>query len=121
MLRRSASTELSWTKAVALGMGITIFLLITLAWIPSYFTYWWAARDASAVKIVQDVVHKIPGFAHHTIQPYTSTRVRDAISMGYQTTVFAAIIVAAYLYGERKRRRLGQRGADDVKGYLPGK
>jgi len=41
--------------------------------------------------------------------------------MGYQTTVFAAVIVGAYVWGERRRRRLGQRGADDVKGYLPGK
>jgi len=121
MLRRPAQTELTWTRAVAIGLGVTLFLLITLAWIPSYFTYWWASRDASAVKIIQSVVSHIPGFQHHTIQPYTSTRVRDAISLGYQSTVFAGIIVAAYVYGEKRRRRLGQRGADDVKGYLPGK
>jgi len=104
-----------------IGLVVTLFLLITLAWIPSYFTYWWASRDASAVKIIQSVVSHLPGVKHPTIQPYTSTRVRDAISMGYQSTVFAVIIVAAYVYGEKRRRRLGQRGADDVKGYLPGK
>ena len=70
---------------------------------------------------IQSIVSHLPGLQHHTIQPYTSTRVRDAISLGYQSTVFAGIIVAAYVYGEKRRRRLGQRGADDVKGYLPGK
>ena len=92
MIKRPAQTELTWVKAVLVGMAITIFLLITLAWIPSWYTYWWASRDASAIKIIQNVVHHLPGGAHHTIQPYTSTRVRDAISMGYQTTVFAALI-----------------------------
>jgi hypothetical protein len=121
MLRRPAKTELTWTKAVAVGLGVTIFLLITLAWIPSYFTYWWSSRDASAVKTIQSIVSHIPGLKHHMIQPYTSTRVRDAISLGFQSTVFAGIIVAAFVYGEKRRRRLGQRGADDVKGYLPGK
>jgi uncharacterized SAM-binding protein YcdF (DUF218 family) len=121
MLKRPAKTELTWTKAVVVGLGVTILLLISLAWIPSYFTYWWSSRDAAAVKTIQSVVHHIPGFKTHTIQPYTSTRVRDAISLGFQSTVFAGIIVAAYVYGEKRRRRLGQRGADDVKGYLPGK
>ncbi len=121
MLKRPAQTELTWTKAVVVGLGVIIFLLITLAWMPSYFTYWWSSRDASAVKTIQSIVHHIPGFKTHTIQPYTSTRIRDAISLGFQTTVFAGVIVAAYVYGEKRRRRLGQRGSDDVKGYLPGK
>lgn len=121
MLRRPQSTESTWVKAVVLGLVIIAVLLVFLAWIPSYFTYWWTARDTTAQQYVQDVVHWIPGFKHHTIQPYTSTRVRDAISLGYQTTVIAVVLAAAYIRGERKRRRLGQRGADDVKGYLPGK
>jgi hypothetical protein len=121
MLKRTTHTELTWTKAILVSLGITIFLLITLAWMPSYFTYWWSSRDATAIKTIQSVVHHIPGWKNHTIQPYTSTRVRDAISMGFQTNVFAGVIVGAYVYGEKRRRRLGQRGADDVKGYLPGK
>jgi hypothetical protein len=121
MIKRPAQTELTWAKAVIVGMGITILLLVTLAWIPSWFTYWWTARDASAIKIIQNIVHHLPGLKNHTIQPYTSTRVRDAISLGFQTNVFAGLIVAAYVWGERKRRRLGQRGVDEVKGYLPGK
>lgn len=121
MIKRPAYSELTWAKAILLALGITIFLLLTLAWIPSYYLYWWSARDTSAQKAIQSVVHHIPGFAHHVDDPYTSTRVRDAIIMGYQTTVLAVVLAAAYVHGERKRRRLGQRGADEVKGYLPGK
>jgi hypothetical protein len=121
MIKRPAGSELTWAKAVVLGLGITIFLLITLAWIPSWYTYWWGAHDASAQKYIQDVVHWIPGFKHHVDQPYTSVRVRDAISMGYQTNVLVVVIAAAYVWGDKRRRRLGQRGSDDVKGYLPGK
>src|SRR5260370_22449959 len=87
MLRRPAQTELTWTRAVVIGLGVTVFLLITLAWIPSYFTYWWASRDASAVKTIQGLVSHIPGCHHHTIQPYTSTRVRDPSSLGDRSTV----------------------------------
>jgi len=90
MIKRPAQTELTWVKAVLVGLAITIFLLITLAWIPSYYTYWWASRDAAAIKIIQNVVHHLPGGAHHTIQPYTSTRVRDAISMGGSMNILFA-------------------------------
>src|SRR5205807_10410670 len=100
---------------------VTLFLVILHACINSYYPYWWPSRDASTLKILNNVVTHLPGFKHHPIQPYTSPRVLDAISLGYQSTVFAGIIVAAYVYGEKRRRRLGQRGADDVKGYLPGK
>lgn len=121
MIKRPTRTETSWVRAVILGFLIVVGLITFLAWIPSYFTYWWSAHDLSAQKTIQSIVHKIPGFTHHTDQPYTSTRVRDAISMGFQTTVLAVVLAWAYISGEKKRRRLGQRGSDDVKGYLPGK
>lgn len=121
MIKRSTQTEMTWAKAVLIGFLIIVLLMVFLAWIPSYFLYWWSARDLSAQKIIQEIVHRIPGFAHHTDQPYTSTRVRDAIAMGFETTVLAVVLAVAYITGEKKRRRLGQRGSDDVKGYLPGK
>ena len=70
MIKRPAQTELTWVKAVLVGLAITIFLLITLAWIPSYYTYWWASRDAAAIKIIQNVVHHLPGGAHRLTLGY---------------------------------------------------
>lgn len=113
-MSKQSKAELTWTKAVLLGLAITGFLLITLAWIPSYFTYWWGGKS-------QDVLDFLQRVTKHEFEPYTSVRIRDAISMGYQTTVFAAVIVAAYIVNERRRRKQGLRGSDEVKGYLPGK
>jgi hypothetical protein len=114
-MKRQAQAELTWTKAILIGMGISALLLITLAWLPSFFTYWWDGRNEQMIELIQKVL------GGREIEPYTSTRVRDAISMGFQTFFFAAFIVIPYIWGERRRRRMGLRGADEVKGYLPGK
>jgi hypothetical protein len=104
---------MSWPKAVMVGLVITGVLLIALAWIPSHFTYFWWEQLKPA-----DLLKKLTG---HDFEPYSLVRIRDAISMGYQTFAFAIPIVATYVIMEKRRRALGQRGADDVKGYLPGK
>jgi len=105
--------EMTWTRAVMTGLFITGLLLIFLAWIPSHFTYFWWEKLKPG-----ELLKKITG---HQFQPYSLVRIRDSISMGYQTFVFAIPIVATYVIMERRRRAMGQRGADDVKGYLPGK
>ncbi|MGH2767819.1 MAG: hypothetical protein ACRDIF_02560 [Actinomycetota bacterium] len=108
--------QLTWARAVMIGLGITAVLLVTLAAIPSIFTYWWGGRQQEVVDLINRVAKR-----KLIKDPYMSVRIRDMISMGYQTTIFAAFIVGAYIWGERRRRRMGQRGVDAVKGYLPGK
>ncbi|MGH2704174.1 MAG: hypothetical protein ACRDJ4_03515 [Actinomycetota bacterium] len=112
--------ELTWVKAVVVALAITAVLIVTLGAIPSIFTYWWAGKNQEILDLVNNGLKKVTG---RTLikDVYMSVRIRDMVSMGYQTTVFAAFIVGAYIWGERRRRRLGQRGGDDVKGYLPGK
>jgi hypothetical protein len=105
--------EMTWPRAVVMGLIITGILLILLAWIPSHFTYFWWEKLKPA-----ELLQKLTG---HEFQPYTLVRIRDNISMGYQTVVFAIPVIATYVIMEKRRRQLGQRGADDVKGYLPGK
>lgn len=106
--------EMTWAKAVLIGTGITASLILTLGFVPSIFTYWWEGQ-------VQNVIDLIKGITGRAIQPYTTIRIRDAISMGYQTFIFAAYVIATYIYMERRRRRLGQRGVEGVQGYLSGK
>lgn len=113
-LLKKPSGELTWTQAILIGLVITGFILVTLAWIPSHFNYFWWDRLQPA-KIIKNVT------GYELKDAYTLVRLRDAISLGYQTTVFAAIIVATYIYMERRRRRLGQQGAEEPKGYLSGK
>lgn len=105
---------MTWTKAVLIGLGITVVLIIFLGFIPSYFTYWWEEQTDSVVEIV----HSLTG---QEIQEYTSVRIRDAVSMGYQTVVFVIAVGAVYFVMEKRRRRLGQRGFEGVKEYLSGK
>lgn len=113
MSQAAKRKEMTWTRAVLLGLFVTGLLLIFLAWIPSHFTYfWWEKLNPG------ENLKKITG---HEFQPYTLVRIRDSISMGAQTVLFAIPIVATYVIMEKRRRALGQRGADDVKGYLPGK
>lgn len=107
--------ELTWAGAVLRGIGITALLLIFLGFVPSFLRYWWAANG-----------DKIASFLQHTVgikfkETYTLVRLHDAVSMGYQTVAFAVPIALTYILMEKRRRRLGQRGADPVKGYLPGK
>jgi hypothetical protein len=105
--------ELTWSKAVLLGLGITIFLLITLGWIPSHFVYFWWDQLKPG-ELLERVGIELK-------DQYTLVRLRDAISMGYQTTIFAGLVIATYIFGERKRRRLGKQGAGEPRDYLPGK
>jgi hypothetical protein len=117
-------TELTWTKAIFLGFVVTAALLLLLVWIPSHFTYYiWDRFNASALPfgLGLDLAAFYQNLAGREMDPYTLVRIRDAVSLGYQSTVFAVIIVATYIWGERRRRRLGQRGPDEPRDYLPGK
>lgn len=97
-----------------IGLILTSVLLVVLAWVPSHFTYFiWPRLEAD--KIIKEVTgYKIEN-------PYTLVRIGDMISMGYQTTVFIIPLVVTYIVMERRRRRLGKQGAEEPKGYLPGK
>lgn len=113
-MRRLFAAPLSWTRAIIIGLAITVILLVVLAWVPSHFAYFiWPRLEAG--KIIEDVT------GYKMKDPYTLTRISDLISMGYQTTIFLIPLVVTYLVMERRRRRLGQQGAEEPKGYLPGK
>jgi len=118
--RMSLSTkpqnEMSWTKAVVIGLAVAAMLLVTLGFIPSIFRYWWASNSQTIVEpFLRDTLNI------RFKDTYTLVRIHDAISMGYQTFAFAVPIAATYFILEKRRRRLGLRGAEPVKGYLPGK
>lgn len=113
-MRKLFAAPLSWTRAIIIGLLITSVLLVTLAWIPSHFTYFiWPRIQPD--KIIKSVT------GYQIKNPYTLVRIGDAVSMGYQTVAFAIPLVVTYVVMERRRRRLGQQGAEEPKGYLPGK
>ncbi len=105
---------MTWTKAVILGLGITIALIVFLAFIPSQFIYWFGGQEDKIIELMNKVTGR-------EWEPYTAVRLRDMVVMGYSTTVFAIPVAGAYFILERRRRRLGLRGAESPKEYLSGK
>lgn len=107
--------EMSWAKAIVLGVVISTLLIIFLGFLPSTFRYEWGNRSDQIAEFVEKT------FGYEFKERYTLVRIHDAISMGFQTVLFVIPLVATYVLGERRRRRLGLRAGGDVKGYLPGK
>lgn len=113
-MKRLFAAPLTWTRAIIFGLVITAALLVTLGWIPSHFDYFiWPRLDP------EKLIHSITGYKLK--ETYTVVRIGDMISMGYQTVAFIIPLVITYVLMERRRRRMGQQGAEEPKGYLPGK
>lgn len=113
-MRRVPTGEMTWTKAVVLGLVITVVLLIFLVFIPSQFIYWYGGQESKVVALLDKTTGR-------KWDPYIAVRLRDMIVMGYSTTMFAIPVAATYFIMERRRRRLGLRGAEQPKEYLSGK
>lgn len=107
--------EMTWAKSIVVAMLITAALFVTLGFAPSIARYAWDNNTDKMIAFIKDKT----GFEFK--DSYTMVRIHDAISMGVQTFFFVVPVAATYILGEKRRRRLGLRGNDAVKGYLPGK
>lgn len=115
MSSNAPEKEMTWVKAIVLATLITAVLIVFLGFLPSILRYEWEARAEDISALITSVT------GYELKDQYTLVRIHDAISMGLQTFIFAIPIAATYIIGERRRRRLGLRGNEGVKGYLPGK
>lgn len=106
---------MTWSRAIITATLITGALFVTFGFIPSIARYAW---DKNTDPMIAFIAAKT-GFEFK--DSYTMVRIHDAISMGVQTVFFAVPVALTYILGEKRRRRLGLRGSDGVKGYLPGK
>ncbi|MGQ0680112.1 MAG: hypothetical protein ACT4OM_10760 [Actinomycetota bacterium] len=107
--------EMTWVRAIIIATLINAALIVVLGFAPSIFRYAWDNNTDQMIAFVDEKT------GYEFKDSYTMVRIHDAISMGFQTFVFAVPIVATYVLGEKRRRRLGLRGNEGVKGYLPGK
>ncbi|HEX2180515.1 MAG TPA: hypothetical protein VHL54_13540 [Actinomycetota bacterium] len=114
-MNKQAESSMTWVRAIILSTVITGLLIVFLGFLPSIFRYEWdnRAEDISAA------ITNVSGI--QIDDPYTMVRIHDAVSMGIQTFIFVIPVAATYILGEKRRRRLGLRGNEGVKGYLPGK
>lgn len=106
---------MTWSRAIIVATLITGALFVTLGFIPSIARYAWDNNTDAMIAFVADKT------GYEFKDSYTMVRIHDAISMGVQTFFFAVPVALTYILGEKRRRRLGLRGSDGVKGYLPGK
>lgn len=114
-MSKQPEKEWTWARAIIVATLISAALIVTLGFVPSIFRYEWNNRTDAMVEFIKERT----GFEFK--DDYTMVRIHDAISMGFQSVIFAVPIAATYILGERRRRRLGLRGSEGVKGYLPGK
>lgn len=115
---RYTDREMTWTKAIILGFVIWVLAIALVGQLPSLIIY---KADQYIAEII-DFTKKIPGVNKEGLNPVQVKIVRDLVANGVQMTFFAGMLVFAYIWQEKKRKRTGGKGVQDVvKGYLSGK
>ena len=109
---------MSWTKAILIGLAIWVFSIIFLGQVPSVIIYKFDQYVAEIIEFSK----KIPFVNDAGLNTRQVQIVRDLVANGVQIGALFAMLVFAYFWQEKKRKRLGGRGVQDpVKGYLSGK
>ena len=109
---------MSWTKAILLGTLIWVVAILLLGQLPSIIIYWNDQNIASIIEFTQ----KIPGVGKAGLNTTQINMIRDIVANAVQMGILTAMLVAAYFWQERKRKRTGAKGLQDtVKGYMSGK
>ncbi len=117
-LYKYTDREMTWTRAIVLGTIIWIVGVIFLAKIPSLIIY---KADQYVAELI-DFTTKIPGVNEEGLNSTQIRLVRDLVANGVQMTLLVVMLVGAYIWQEKKRKRTGGKGVQDVvKGYMPGK
>ncbi len=110
--------QMTWTKAIVLGTVIWLVGIVLLAQIPSLIIY---KADQFVGEII-DFTTKIPGVNDAGLNTTQIRIIRDLVANGVQMGILVAMLVGAYIWQEKKRKRTGGKGLQDVaKGYMPGK
>ena len=117
-LYKVTDREMTWTRAILLGLVIWIIAIIFLAQIPSLIIYW---ADQYVGEIIE-FTQKLPLVNEEGLNTTQIRIIRDIVANAVQMTFLAIMLIGAYIWQEKKRKRTGGKGLQDVaKGYMPGK
>ncbi len=109
---------MTWTRAICLGLFLFVLATMLLGQAPSLIIY---KFDQYIAEII-DFSKKIPGVNGAGLNSRQIQIIRDIVANAVQMNILIAMLVGAYIWQERKRKRTGGRGLQDVvKGYMPGK
>ena len=109
---------MTWTKAIVLGTILWVFMILALGQLPSVIIYKFDQYIAQIVTFTQ----KLPLVDEAGLNTVQIKIIRDIVANSVQMGILTGILIVAYFWQERKRKRLGTKGlTDPVKGYMPGK
>ena len=115
---RFTDREMTWTKAILLGFGIWILAILLLGQMPSVIIYKFDEYIAQIIEFSK----KIPFVNDEGLNTIQVKIIRDLVANGQQMTTLVVMLVFAYIWQEKKRKRTGSKGVSDpVKGYMSGK
>jgi Na+/H+ antiporter NhaC len=110
--------EMTWTRALVLGTIIWIVGIALLAQLPSLIIY---KADQYIAEIIE-FSGNLPLVNDEGLNSKQIQIVRDIVANTVQMGILVAMLVGAYIWQEKKRKRTGSKGVQDVvKGYMPGK
>ena len=115
---RVTDAPMTWTRAIVLGIVLFTVATLTLGQIPSLIIYKFDQYVAEIIEFSK----KIPGVGNEGLNTTQIKIVRDIVANAVQMGALTVMLVGMYIWQERKRKRTGGRGLQDVvKGYMPGK
>ena len=110
--------EMTWTRAIVYGILIWIVGIALLAQLPSVIIY-------KADQYVSEIIEfsaKLPLVNEEGLNSKQIQIVRDIVANAVQMGILTVMLIGAYIWQEKKRKRTGSKGLQDVvKGYMPGK
>ena len=121
---------MTWTRAVVLGTIIWVLAILLLGQLPSVIIYKFDQYVAEIITASQNVpgLGRVCSALGSGLQPKEGcnpTQIaifRDIVANTIQIGLLAAALIGTFIWQERKRKRVGGRGIQDVaKGYMPGK
>jgi hypothetical protein len=113
-----ADKPMTWAKAILLGTLIWIISILILGQLPSLIIY---KADELVAQIIE-FSKSLPGVGDSGLATLQIRIIRDIIANTVQMGLLVAMLVGAYIWQEKKRKRTGSKGlTDPVKGYMSGK
>ena len=115
---RWTDAPMTWARAIVLGLLLYVVAIILLGQLPSVIIYKFDEYVATLV----EWSGKLPVIPDEGLNPKQIQIVRDMVANGVQMGILTVMLIAAYIWQERKRKRTGAKGLQDtVKGYMSGK
>ena len=109
---------MTWSRAIVGGLVIYAVAILLLGQLPSLIIY----KADEYVGTLIEWSGKLPVIPEEGLNPKQVQIVRDIVANGVQMGILTVMLIAAYIWQERKRKRTGGKGLQDtVKGYMSGK